>query len=250
MTGYSYDGSFDGLLTVYDAVFTLRVVPSDIAPSARSQETLFAASREIETSFDKADAFAQRVRSRIGEDAFGHVWLGYLSDMRGKEMMLWEYLAFGFEKGARADRYLSDGRVERVHRISRRVGCEAHRMKGLVRFREGADGMYYAFIEPDHNILALIAGYFVRRLGDRPWIIADLRRKIAACYDTARWDIREVSGIGEARYSGRELENARLWQEYCRRISIPQRNNPAQQARCMPRRYWKYLVEMEGRMEL
>jgi hypothetical protein len=37
-----------------------------------------------------------------------------------------------------------------------------------------------------------------------------------------------------------------LWREYFREIAIKERMNPRLQAKLMPRRYWKHLVEMEG----
>lgn len=68
------------------------------------------------------------------------------------------------------------------------MGREIHRLKGLLRFRELADGTLWAPVEPDHQVLLPLAQHFRRRLPAERGIIHDLRRGIAIGWDAAAVD--------------------------------------------------------------
>jgi len=101
------------------------------------------------------------------------------------ELLLWRYLERGLSVGRALDGMLAHAEVLPVWKLARAVGREAHRYKGLVRFRELVDGSWYAAIEPEHRILPLIAHHFTARFADQRWIIHDMRRDTALIFDPA-----------------------------------------------------------------
>jgi probable DNA metabolism protein len=144
---------------------------------------------------------------------------------------------------ARADR--GDEAVRATLAAAQKVMREEHRLIGLLRFAEGADGRFIARCACDHAVLPALADHFSVRFGNRSWAIVDERRKIALIRDPpspprlARAD--EVAPSGET--TADEWEE--LWRTYHQVIAIDSRTNPALQRRLMPVRYWKYLTELQ-----
>ena len=103
---------------------------------------------------------------------------------------------------------LADVRVAPVHRLAQRVGREAHRMLGFVRFREVREGFYYAPLEPDHHVLPLIASHFADRFSDQHWVIHDLRRGRGIVHDANRreWLLTGLALCAGPEFSARELD--------------------------------------------
>ena len=115
---------------------------------------------------------------------------------------------------------------------------------------------YYAPIEPDHNILALLVPHFTARFAGQKWFIHDRRRNLGAYYDGR--ECRLVSGVEisdqlaaslQGRKAGSEDEEEmlcrELWQEYFTSTALEERKNEKLQKQHMPVRYWKYLTEFE-----
>ncbi|MCG8430221.1 MAG: TIGR03915 family putative DNA repair protein [Candidatus Omnitrophica bacterium] len=184
-------------------------------------------------------------KERICAQSRRHIEYVALSNLPERQMLIDAYIKLCRRIGEDIDRHLSNDIVRRMHDISRKVGREAYRMRGLVRFQELADGVYYARILPDHDILGLIAPYFAIRLADRRWIIHDEKRHKAVVYDRERWYSTEIRIKETLRFSTREQQYRRLWKEYFQRIAIDERSNPRAQKQFMPRRYWRNLTEMQ-----
>lgn len=92
------------------------------------------------------------------------------------------------------------------------------------------------------------ASPFVGRVGDRPWMIHDLRQNQAALYDLTSWRlIRDIELTAEPTFTATEHDYAALWQRYFQRHAITERHNPKLQQKHVPLRYRKYLTEFTGR---
>lgn len=64
------------------------------------------------------------------------------------------------------------------------IGKEIEHLKGFIRFRETAAGVYYAACAPDNDILPQLARHFIGRLAC-PFILHDIARAYALCYNGA-----------------------------------------------------------------
>jgi probable DNA metabolism protein len=138
-----------------------------------------------------------------------------------------------------------------VQQTAKKVHREAHRMEAFVRFQQTADGLYYAIIEPDYDVLPLILKHFKNRYADQRWMIWDSRRKYGLYYDlnevtTVAFSFDAQTNSGKdisAVYSETEPLYQQLWQQYFKSVNIPARKNSKLHLQHMPARYWKFLPE-------
>jgi probable DNA metabolism protein len=140
-----------------------------------------------------------------------------------------------------------------VRRIRDRVSKEINKLMGFIRFRKVADGIFYAAVSPDSNIVGFLGPHFSDRFADMAFLIHDVSRNLAWRHDPAGGSgvilLPELpADLKESLASESEAFIPALWGEYFRRIAIPERRNPGLQARLMPRRYWKHMTEMEDRV--
>lgn len=124
---------------------------------------------------------------------------------------------------------------------------EFDRLRGLLRFKaEGPENRYTARCAPDHFVLPLLADHFLERFGETAWAIIDEKRKLVLIRDLGqepelrRWTPHKAENGGTGMEKWEEL-----WKNYHRSINNKDRANPALQKQFMPRRYWKYLTEMQ-----
>lgn len=241
---YRYDGSYAGLLTVLYRIFARREAPDDIVRHEPEQAELFAAFFESNTEPELAARLSAAIRDHLGAETAANLRDAFLSAQGGKEMDLYRYLKFGWRVRRELDRHLTDPAVAAVHRAAYRTRHEAHRFKGLLRFRETEDGLLYAPFRPDADILASLAAHFAIRLGDRRWLIHDVRRDLGALYDGRHWAIGALTLETAPTFSAEEDQWQELWRAFFDHIAIPERANPRLQKRFMPMRYWEFLVEL------
>ena len=246
---YQYDGTFDGLLTASARALEEAADPADFLTD-RNVPDLFASPVVVATDPGQAATLLRRLE-RIEPDSIRtglHAFLSEEADLGGP---LHTYLRLTLERGGSVDGFLTHAHVRRVVMTARRVGGEAHRLKGLLRFRELRSGFLWAPVEPDANVVLLLALHFRRRLSARQWLIHDLKRQVAVVWDGR--DLEWLEGEGLRRrlaeiqpdaLSAAEAGYQELWRTFFRSVAIPERINPRLQRRNMPRRYWKHLIEI------
>jgi probable DNA metabolism protein len=246
MITYRYDGSFEGFLcAVVDFTAPGHGQPDFVRYGEEAVAGLFAGEiREVPVLREVALAFRKSIVERVSQEAFATARYAFQSRKAGIELLVWRYLQLGFEKGNTLGGMLTDDTVHSINRIARKVSHEAHKFKGFVRFREVQEGFLYASIEPEADVLPLIAPHFVERVGDRPWMIHDLRRRQAALFDLKSWRLADgVELTGEPGVTDAEHDYAALWQRYFQRHAIAERHNPKLQQKHVPLRYRTHLTE-------
>ncbi len=243
MKRYIYDGSFDGLLTsIYDAYY-LREDVEDIVFEESEQQNFLIQSTYISTDEDKAKKVYKAIQTKISQKALKMVFYVYLSEVPGHGIAILSYLRLGFKLGPRIDLNLSNDVVLKMTHISNKVAKERHRMTGLLRFKQLENEIFYAAIEPDHNIIALLAPHFVARLTNENWVIHDVRRGIEILYNKKEWIITDIEITDSLILKENEEAYQDLWRTYFKSIAIQNKVNPTLQKKNMPMRYWKHLVE-------
>jgi len=114
-------------------------------------------------------------------------------------------------------------------------------MHAFVRFREveGPDGpAFVAWFEPDHHIVRINAGFFMRRFVNMRWSILTPELSIHWDGDT----LRESPGTTRATApDGDPVED--LWKSYYASIFNPARLKVDMMIKEMPRRYWANMPE-------
>lgn len=239
MTYFLVDGSED---CFYTAVFD----------AYKNKECLITSERDVQLGlgFEVIDVVtdenkAARVRAKINaldKGAAEDITLLLRSDNALKENVAFEYVRLIIKSGGAARAMQANPTVIEMHEIRTRVTGETHRLKGLLRFMESAEGVMYAPYSPDNDITDILAVHFAARLGGLPFVIHDVKRKIAALYDGNEI---VMTSAGDAEIHLSEYENyfRNLWKQYYNSVNIESRPHEKQMRGSMPVRYWKFLPE-------
>lgn len=213
----------------------------------------FARRVTVPTNAVKARRVWAGLSKKISREALDELYRCFLSGLPEAEGMLLSYMRYAFSAPQRIEADYGHPAVLWVSQTARKVWREKHRMEAFVRFQELGDGLFYAAIEPDYNVLPLIEKHFRSRYADQSWIIYDLRRRYGLHYDKQAEATAEVhfewSEAGGSGKPGKEVlsENEplyeALWKDYFKSTGIPARKNPALHLRHVPLRYWRHLPE-------
>ena len=172
-------------------------------------------------------------------------YYAFLANVPEKEMSILLYLLNGFSIGPKISTMLSLDFVFQVHSLRKKMLSEAHKLKGLLRFKEVGDNLFYACIHPTHNVIENVGQHFVRRLPHQNFIIHDATdRGLLFLYDTHQYQIQSDKDFIVPSISEREKEYQQLWKTFFQTIAIEERKNPRLQMQFMPKKYWKDLVEL------
>ncbi len=241
---FLYDGSFEGFLTALSLGLEGGYACA-ISKEDKAEAGLFSEFVNAGTDPEKAAAARDLIERRGSAESWQHVRFAFLSEAPGAETAIFEYVKLLAEKGPIADSMLADDRVKKVHGLAASVGGEAHMFKGFVRFKELADKTLYSKIEPDHNILPLVAPHFRARLGEFNWVIHDGRRGKAALYFNRRLIYAPLTAARALELDGKEDEVQALWKHFFKTAAIKERTNPKLQRQNVPLKYRKNLTEFE-----
>lgn len=242
---YVFDGSFEGLLTAIYEAYYRKVCPEQIISQQQNlKNNLFADYHIIATEHEKAEKVFYSIKTKISYQALTNIYYTYLSELPDCGTWIYNYLKLGWKLGNKIDSLLTNEHVLSIHSTAQKVSKERHRMLGLIRFRNLRDDIYYAPIEPNYNIVGLVAPHFASRFSEQSWVIHDLRRNLAAIYNQKEWFVSEISlESQEIVPNNKEAAYQQLWKRYFDSIAISNRLNPKLQKSLMPVRYWKHLIE-------
>jgi len=240
---YLYDGSFDGLLTaIYHSYYGEKA--EGIYPVNAYQYNLITQSKIVSTNPAQAAKVYTAAEKKISSDFLEQAYYVFLSDILNRENLILRYFQSGFRLGAQIDSYHTHPDVLPVHQIARKVTFEVHRFLGLLRFAEH-NHYLYAALEPDHNILILLADHFVDRMSGENFIIHDKRRSMAIIHNQHKWYLTDFTeDLSQANFESESEEVYQsLWTKYFTHIGISDRKNKRLQANFVPQRYRHNLVE-------
>lgn len=246
-----YDGSFDGFLCAVFDVYEYKFSDVTILPAHRPQPSLFAAPHVVNLNLSHSKRVWTGLQKKLTKEAQEQVYRTFLSELEGMENTLIRYIQYVFASAVFMEEDYSHPAVLTVVQTSKKVWREKHRMEAFVRFQRTSDNLYYALIEPDYNVLPLIAQHFKTRYQDQQWLIYDGRRQYGIYYNLAT--VQEVAlefsdkatkgGVASSIYDSSEVIYQQLWQQYFKSVNIAARKNTRLHIQHMPRRYWKYLPE-------
>ncbi|GAB2521979.1 UdgX family uracil-DNA binding protein [Lysobacter humi (ex Lee et al. 2017)] len=138
--------------------------------------------------------------------------------------------------------FAADPDVRRAQQLEKAVTRDAHKAKAFVRFREvpGEANTFVAWYEPDHQVLDLVAPFFMRRFAGMRWAIVTPER-------SATWDGTELAMGGGGSRGDVPPDDAgeALWRRYYASIFNPARLNPRAMRAEMPQRFWRGLPEAQ-----
>lgn len=246
-----YDGSFEGFLSAVFDVYEYKLSDVRLVPEYRHQPSMFAAPHFVANDVKHSDRVWKGLEKKLTKAAQEQVYRSFLSELDGIENILLQYIQYAFASPIFMEEDYSNDAVLTIFQTAKKVWREKHRMEAFVRFQKTADGLYYGIIEPDYNVLPLIASHFTTRYADQRWMIYDAQRKYGMYYDldtviTIQIQFSEEmaggKGVASVYDEGEEFYQ-QLWQQYFKSVNIPARKNTKLHIQHMPRRYWKYMTE-------
>lgn len=244
MIDYLYDGTFEGLLTcIYHHYYTDKA--SGICEGSCYQPNMLSRYMEVATDEIKAITVYEAIERKISSYDLRHIYKVYLSCDDDKEMKILRYVVRGFKVGPAISMLHGDDVVSAVETIEKKINVERERMMQFVRFSVMEGDMLYAGIEPDNDIIELIAAHFSDRFRSEPFIIHDLKRDKAVAAYGGHWYISDFTADDIPEKSSEEQKYRDLWKIYFDNIAIKERRNPKCQRSFMPARYWKHLTEVQ-----
>ena len=252
MTTYLIEDSFTGFLSAVFDKFERREEKVKIALPGHSNFSLFDATHTVEACQQKMKRVADGIAKKAGKAALQDVYAVFLSE----DVDMWNdmlyILTLMFSQEADILNNYGDEKVMRFHTVLKMVHRERHRMKAFIRFKKSADGLFFAVIEPDFNVLPLITGFFKTRYADQPWLIYDEKRKYGCYYDLHK--VEEISLLPQQETSEQlpamslvedELLYENLWKDYFKSTNIESRKNLKLHLQKVPKRYWHLLPEKQ-----
>ncbi|BBD44367.1 Hypothetical protein PEIBARAKI_4360 [Petrimonas sp. IBARAKI] len=252
---FTYDKTFDGLLSCVFFAYEQKKFP-DFILSESDQKPLFVDEQyriitEKEKSLRVWKALEKKL-SKIAQNMMLSVWL---SELPETEMLLFRYIRKNIDHPVGVEMNFGDDDVLRIKEIAQKVAKEAEQLRQFVRFQETADGIYFAPVSPRYDVLSLIVSHFQSRYAGQPWIIYDTNRNTGLYYDTrsvveVSFSQKDLSNLrlgvlDEEKLSSDETFFQQMWKEYFKSTTIKERINLKLQRQHMPRRYWRYLTEMQ-----
>lgn len=241
---YLYDGTLDGLLCCIFTAFEQKEAPRAIVVGDAVQLMLDQDLRRIDTDPVRAQRVQQGILRKIGPEAFACVQTLSLSADPQAACAALAYVRRGFEVGPRIDQRLAEAVVHDTNRLVRAVNWEAMRYKQFLRFAELEGGIFFAEMEPEHDVLVLVMPHFCDRFGQQPFILHDRTRGLAGVWDMREWAIVSSQTMSLPAQAEHEDTYQAMWRMFYHTIAIEQRINPALRRQHMPKKFWRYMVEM------
>lgn len=250
MIVFRYDQTFDGFLTVIFETFRRKLRPDALIGPDEPAPLLALEVLELPTEA----AAAERVWKGLGQKLSGlarrQVLYAWLTEGDGPLLALRYILAV---YSGVAETSFGHPDVLALRQAAQKIAQAKERLLQFVRFQKTAEGLYFAAMVPDYDVLPLVLGHFADRFADQSWAIYDLKRGYGFRRD--REGLREIehfrpadpaSGrLAETELAEDEMLLQQAWQAYYNSVNIPERVNLKQQLGYMPRRYWAYLTEKQ-----
>lgn len=251
MTILKYDGTFEGFLSAVFHFYEYKMNIVSIEKVENTASSFFDKEEEIITDPTKAKRVWNGISKKISNEGKRKLYKVFLSEIPQIENIMLAYIkrALSSEKNIETD--FTDHNILTIDKIAKKVSREKHRMDAFVRFRLTQDGIYFATIEPDFNVLPLNEAHFKKRYADQKWIIYDLKRKYGLFYNLENVEMITLeisSNINQKSHSLQyftieEMQFQELWGNYFKSSNIASRKNMHLHIKHIPKRYWKYLSE-------
>jgi probable DNA metabolism protein len=252
MNIYSFDNTFEGLLTMVFECYQRRQFPDEILSGEGSQSILFGSPITVLTDTNKAERVWKGIVSRSSEDNAHRIYRVFLSGLPNSPLLLLKFIRLIVDSAKNEETNFAQPVVVEVHKLHQKVCREAQRIHMFTRFQKTVEGSYYASFTPLYDVLPLCIPHFRDRFADQHWIIYDLKRNYGFLYDLKTvsrivFDELKVNTqngqLHQSLLADDEKLFQRLWKQYYKSICILERKNPKVHRQHLPQRFWKFLPE-------
>ncbi len=260
-----FDGSLAGLLSVVFEVFANGLLVGKLERSERHAPGLFGAVVTVATNEDHAKRVWEGL---VKFPAFDRelVLRCWLFDTTESDTDIVHLMVRLYREGSEASEDYRDEAIFRCRQVHKKMFREIHRTHAFVRFAEAEDGLYFARIDPDFDVLPLAIEHFEERYQDQEWLIWDGKRNYGYWFTPGIARAQRVEpptsgaqvlpeGAESTSLAAKSSETPlaaraphedgfqRLWGTYFDSVNIEARKNPKLHLQHVPRRYWRLLTE-------
>ena len=255
MNIYTYDNTFEGFLSCIFECYSLKVFPDEIRSRIGEQTQFFADKFNVQTNPAKSDRVWKGIQNKLSAKNKQLPFYAFLSEEQGIEMKIFRFLNRLFSGQMNVETDFSDPDVLYLTQTSQKVKREAMRIMQFVRFQHTKDELYFCGIEPRYDVIPLVVGHFKNRFADQKWLLYDLKRNYGIMYENNKIEEVKISQRGFNSITGQVNDGIlqegeefyqKMWKSYFTHINIKERKNLKLQRQHMPRRFWRYLPEMQG----
>ncbi len=248
MTTIIYDGTYQGWLTALFDIYEHKLNDITFAREGESSAALFGFTHRVITDEQKAARVLNGLKQKLTANGFKQLYDTWFSEVDKFDDKMWRFAQYAFASPHNIEGDLSNSIVWDVRQAAKFVHRESHRMKAFIRFKLTKDNLFYAIIEPDCNVLPLIANHFKKRYADQRWLIYDAKRRYGVYYDLETLSNVQLQFNAASEADGiicdeREEFFQDMWRRYFSSVNIEARKNLKLHIQHMPKRYWKYLTE-------
>jgi len=240
-------GIFSG---IYDAWKTkLSEEQLGIVLKGAIDQELFCEYVEVEESEKKTIAVENLIKRYLGYGTYWDIYHAVLANESDKgDAILGAMLeARKISDCKKIMEHLSHAKVRRVFELSRKVANEAHYFQEIVRFQELEQGILFATIEPQSQILTCLGNHFTNRFPLENWMIYDKSHKMFLVHQAKHpWILVQNEEPNEEflqRVSAKEALYVKLWKGFFDSIAIKERESYERQRQHIPLRYRSHMTE-------
>lgn len=247
-----YNGSFEGWLSAVFDIYEYKFQDVDICSEQNFKGNIFERVHTVNIDKEHSDRVWKGLQKKLSQNALRQIHWAFLSGVEGIENTLFSFVRYAFTSGVDIASDFSHPAVLTIAQMAKKIAREKHRMEAFVRFQKTQDELYYAVIEPDFDVLALVAPHFRKRYADQRWLIYDGKRRFGLYYDLQSVEQVQInfseqldqSCITSVYDESEDLYQC-LWQQYFTSVNIAARKNMRLHIQHMPKRYWKNLTEKQ-----
>lgn len=236
---YTYDGTFNGFLNLIVYLAKNKIMPNKIKDNNYTNSLL----EEIISPNISFNNISDLVTNKIGVNCYVTMYYAFLSNNENRELIIYYYFLNALKFKDKTNYLRNVNCIAETLSLSRRVKRENHKFKGFTRFRS-VNNILYAQINPTNNIIYILCNHFKKRLKDEYFIIKDVNRNLYAFYNKKNIYILDDINIKDLDIKTDEIED--LWKSFYNTIGIKERKNDRCRMNFMPKKYWKYILEVEN----
>ena len=250
---FVFDESYKGLLTAIFDYYDRKAKSVQLITTSNFQPSLIQTEHQVITEEAKAKRVWAGLQRKLDKDSLRKFYYAWHAEDGKTFQNLFAFALYIFDNAEGAYTNYGNDYVLAVSQIARKVHREKHRMEAFIRFQETQDGIFFAHVDPDFNVLPLIINHFKNRYADQQWIIYDSRRKYGLYFDKVKvteitFEFSQDLSSTNAALSANLVDEKEelysiLWKDYFKSTNIVARKNMKLHIMHVPKRYWRYLTE-------
>lgn len=243
----SYEGIFSAVYDSYVLKLSYRDTIVEIMENAN--RNLFASYYEAVADPLKMEKVIRTVVREFGESVYYEICMALANCDGEKANAVYQTIAHGLTLKNRhcVLECLNEDGILTLTKLSLTCKREYQHLQGFLRFQELSNGVLASRIAPRHDVTCFLAQHFMDRFPKENFMIYDERRDYVAVHPAGKmWFTvsgEEFSMPKEIHYSEKEEEFQRLFQYFCKKISIRERENEKLQRNMLPLRFRPYMTE-------